>query len=103
MLAKQATDSDIFDPCEDASCKYFAFKILRYTIKHLEVVMSYRNLCFYFEVCNFLNTHFRILHKQGKQDLWYHIKLSMNYTDHGLLAFYTVWDENLCTPGMKVL
>ena len=28
MLAKQATDSDVFDPCEDASCKYFAFKML---------------------------------------------------------------------------
>jgi len=62
VLAKQATDSDIFDPCEDASCKYFAFKILRYTIKHLEVVMSYRNLYFYFEVSNFLNTFLYFTH-----------------------------------------
>jgi len=75
---KQVTDSDIFDPCEDASYKYFAFKILCYSIKDLEVVMLYKNLYFYFEVSNVLNLHFCILYIQGKQDLWYHVKLSMN-------------------------
>jgi len=65
--------------------------------------MSYRNFYFYFEVSTFLNTHFHILHVQGKQDLWYYVKLSIYYTDHGLLAFYTVWDKSLCTPWMNVL